>query len=153
MERKREVHDIPGWNCVWNFWMSHMRCRKVVSLLQSILCDSADRTKGQPISCRYTPVPTFTWLWSSRVRSMEIFRAAYYRSSPFCSLSCYDNSFSALHQTCLFWYKNRSDTGLAAHQTEPHLGTCFRFLFAAWVPGGGKSRICLEEQPVLSVGV
>lgn len=87
--------------------MSRMRCWKVVSLLQSILCDRADRTQGQPLSCRYTPVPTFTWLWSSHVTSMEIFRAASYRSSPFCSLSCYDNSFSALHQTCLFCYKHR----------------------------------------------
>lgn len=128
-------------HCVWNFWISHMRCCKVVSLLQSVLRDRADRTKGQLISHRYTAVPTFTWLWSSRVRSMEIS----YRSSPFCSLSCYDNSFSALHQTCLFWYKHRSDTGLAAQQTEPHLGTCLRFLFAACVPGGGKSWICLKN--------
>lgn len=87
------------------------------------------------------------------VRSMEIFRVSFDGSQSCCNLSCYDNSFSAFYQACSFWYTHRSDTGLEAHQTEPLLGTYFSFLFVVLVPGGGKTQICLERQPMPSAGI
>ena len=44
MERKAEILKmLMDEHCMGNFWLSHMRLRKVLPLVQSILSDSMDK--------------------------------------------------------------------------------------------------------------
>lgn len=133
---------------IWDFVRSRLCCRAYWVTARTNISESWYPAKTYSSSYIH-----FAAILSC-VRCTGIFWvAASYRSSSCCSLSCYDNSCSAFCQTCSFWYMYRSDTGTAAHHTEPLLGTGFRFLSAAFVPGAGKAWACLERQPVLRAGI
>lgn len=154
IERKAEILKMfMDEHCTGNFWLS-----LIWDFVRSCLCCRAywvtawtsingSWYPGKPYSSSYIHFAAVL----SCVRIFQV--AASYGSSSCCSLSCCDNSCSAFCQTCSFWYTYRSDTGTAAHPTEPLLGTGFRFLSAAVVPGAGKAWACLEQQHVLSAGI